>query len=147
MYACFFYIKRSNMSGGLQTIQFFGYTLLTCYMFFLMLGSVGYYSSLKFVRYIYLNIKMDWTLFINIIIFKKPSFYFLFVFFMGFGLICVWLIIEKIDIYSTSFNKLKYIFLVLKLIKEFKTNLLFFVVVKLVWSVSNSLWTFQYTFT
>lgn len=58
-YACFFYIKRSNMYGGLQSIQFFGYTLLTCYMFFLMLGSVGYYSSLKFIRYIYLNIKMD----------------------------------------------------------------------------------------
>lgn len=58
-YACFFYIKRSNMSGGLQTIQFFGYTFMTCYMFFLMLGSVGYYSSLKFIRYIYLNIKMD----------------------------------------------------------------------------------------
>jgi len=58
-YGFFFYIKRSNMSGGLQTIQFFGYTFLTCYMFFLMLGAVGYYSSLKFIRYIYLNIKMD----------------------------------------------------------------------------------------
>jgi len=58
-YAFFFYVKRSNMYGGLQTIQFFGYTTLTCYMFFLMLGAVGYYSSLKFIRYIYLNIKMD----------------------------------------------------------------------------------------
>jgi len=58
-YAFFFYLKRSNMSGGLQTIQFFGYTLLTCYVFCLMLGTVGFYSSLKFVRYIYLNIKMD----------------------------------------------------------------------------------------
>lgn len=59
IYAIFFYMKRSNMSGGLQTLQFFGYTLLTCYMFCLMLGTVGYYSSLKFIRYIYLNIKMD----------------------------------------------------------------------------------------
>lgn len=58
-YAFFFFVKRSNMYGGLQTIQFFGYTLLTCYMFFLMLGAVGYYSSLKFIRYIYQNIKMD----------------------------------------------------------------------------------------
>lgn len=58
-YACFFYIKRSNMSGVLQTMQFFGYTFLACYMFFLMLGAVGYYSSLKFIRYIYVNIKMD----------------------------------------------------------------------------------------
>lgn len=58
-YACFFYIRRSYMSGVLQTVQFFGYTMLTCYMFFLMLGAVGYYSSLRFVRYIYMNIKMD----------------------------------------------------------------------------------------
>lgn len=58
-YGIFFYAKRSNMSGGLQTVQFFGYTLLTCYIFFLMLGTVGYYSSLKFIRYIYFNIKMD----------------------------------------------------------------------------------------
>lgn len=59
VYAFYFFVKRSNMYGGLQTIQFFGYTLLTCYMFFLMLGAVGYYSSLKFIRYIYRNIKMD----------------------------------------------------------------------------------------
>lgn len=58
-YAVFFYLKRSNMSGGLQTLQFFGYTLIACYIFSLMLGTVGYYSSLKFIRYIYLNIKMD----------------------------------------------------------------------------------------
>lgn len=81
-YACFFYIKRSNMSGGLQTIQFFGYTFMTCYMFFLMLGSVGYYSSLKFIRYIYLNIKMDWTA----VLLKSPSFLFLFIFCMGLDL-------------------------------------------------------------
>lgn len=58
-YAVFFYVKRSNMSGGLQTLQFFGYTLATCYIFFLMLATVGYYASLKFIRYIYMNIKMD----------------------------------------------------------------------------------------
>jgi hypothetical protein len=58
-YACFFYVKRSNMSGGLQTLQFFGYTILTCLIFSLMLGAVGYFASLKFIRYIYLNIKMD----------------------------------------------------------------------------------------
>jgi transmembrane 9 superfamily protein 1 len=58
-YALFFYVKRSNMSGILQSLQFFGYTLLSCYIFSLMLGTVGYYSSLKFIRYIYLNIKMD----------------------------------------------------------------------------------------
>lgn len=47
------------MNGTLQTLQFFGYTLLSCYVFFLMLGAVGYLASVKFIRYIYRNIKMD----------------------------------------------------------------------------------------
>ena len=47
------------MSGTLQSLQFFGYTLLACYIFFLMLGAVGYFASLRFIRYIYTNIKMD----------------------------------------------------------------------------------------
>ncbi|ESO96693.1 hypothetical protein LOTGIDRAFT_174735 [Lottia gigantea] len=59
IYALFYYCKRSNMSGALQTIEFFGYTFLSCYVFFLMLGTVSYFSSLKFVRYIYVNLKMD----------------------------------------------------------------------------------------
>lgn len=58
-YAMFYYFKRSNMSGSLQTVQFFGYTLLTCYVFFLMLSTVAFFSSLKFIRYIYVNLKMD----------------------------------------------------------------------------------------
>ncbi|KAK2560122.1 Transmembrane 9 superfamily member 1 [Acropora cervicornis] len=58
-YAMFYYFKRSNMSGSLQTVQFFGYTLLTCYVFFLMLSTVAFFASLKFIRYIYVNLKMD----------------------------------------------------------------------------------------
>ena len=59
LYALFYYFKRSNMSGALQTIEFFGYTFLTCYVFFLMLGTVSFFASLHFVRYIYVNLKMD----------------------------------------------------------------------------------------
>ena len=55
----FYYYKRSHMYGMLQTVEFFGYTLLACYVFFLMLGSVSFFSSLTFVRYIYRNLKMD----------------------------------------------------------------------------------------
>ena len=58
-YAMFYYYKRSNMSGMLQSVQFFGYTLLTCYVFFLMLSTVAFAASLKFIRYIYVNLKMD----------------------------------------------------------------------------------------
>lgn len=62
LYALFYYFKRSNMSGALQTIEFFGYTFLTCYVFFLMLGTVSFFASLHFVRYIYVNLKMDWNI-------------------------------------------------------------------------------------
>ena len=58
-YSLFYYFKRSNMSGLLQTVEFFGYTVLACYVFFLMLGTVSFFASLKFIRYIYVNIKMD----------------------------------------------------------------------------------------
>ncbi|CAF1000755.1 unnamed protein product [Rotaria magnacalcarata] len=59
LYAVFFYFNRSKMRGALQTLQFFGYTSIACYVFFLMLGTVGFFSSLRFIRYIYVNIKMD----------------------------------------------------------------------------------------
>ena len=59
LYALFYYCKRSKMSGMLQTIEFFGYTLLACYIFFLMLGSISFFAALKFIHFIYVNIKMD----------------------------------------------------------------------------------------
>ncbi|XP_066932000.1 transmembrane 9 superfamily member 1-like [Clytia hemisphaerica] len=59
VYAVFYYHKRSNMSGFLQSVQFFGYTVLTCYIFFLMLGTVSFFASLIFVKYIYRYLKMD----------------------------------------------------------------------------------------
>eukprot|EP00051_Salpingoeca_urceolata_P001614 m.42431 g.42431 ORF g.42431 m.42431 type:complete len:600 (+) comp11544_c0_seq1:4586-6385(+) len=58
-YGAFFFTNRSSMTGPLQTVQFFGYTLLACYAFALMLGSLGFFSSLAFVRYIYKNLKLD----------------------------------------------------------------------------------------
>lgn len=59
LYCIFYYLKRSNMSGGLQTIEFVGWSILTCYVFFLSLGTVSFLASLYFVKYIYRNIKMD----------------------------------------------------------------------------------------
>lgn len=59
LYSLYFYAKRSNMYGLLQSLQFFGYTILVCYIFSLMLGTVGFFASLRFTKYIYRNIKMD----------------------------------------------------------------------------------------
>lgn len=47
------------MSGLVQSMEFFGYSLLTAFVFSLMLGSVSFWASLVFIRYIYRSLKMD----------------------------------------------------------------------------------------
>ena len=59
MYAVYYFNYRSEMNGFMQTSFFFGYVLVGCYGLFMMLGMVGFRSSLLFVRYIYRNIKTD----------------------------------------------------------------------------------------
>jgi len=59
IYSVFYYFWRSNMTGVMQSVEYFGYSLLTCYIFFLSLGTISFFASLKFVRYIYVNVKMD----------------------------------------------------------------------------------------
>lgn len=59
LYSLFYYVYRSDMSGTLQGSFFFTYMGIASYFFFLMLGSVGFYSSLLFIREIYRRIKCD----------------------------------------------------------------------------------------
>ena len=33
LYSVFYYARRSNMSGPVQTVEFFGYSLLTCLLY------------------------------------------------------------------------------------------------------------------
>lgn len=58
-YSIFYWFFRSNMSGSLQTANYFGYTLLLCYVVSMMLSTIGFFASLKFVKYIYSNVKTD----------------------------------------------------------------------------------------
>jgi len=58
-YAIFYYKYRSEMTGLLQASFFFGYMLMISYGFALMLGTVSYYMAQKFVKHIYLSIKID----------------------------------------------------------------------------------------
>jgi len=58
-YAIFYYKFSSLMNGALQSSFYFAYMLLVCFFFFVMLGTVGFYSSLIFVRRIYQQIKVD----------------------------------------------------------------------------------------
>ncbi|KAL4510178.1 hypothetical protein ABPG72_010371 [Tetrahymena utriculariae] len=59
LYVIFYYWKVSTMHGTLQFLMYFGYMILFCIVLFMMLGSVSFLASLKFVRYIYNNGKMD----------------------------------------------------------------------------------------
>jgi hypothetical protein len=58
-YCIYYYHARSDMSGFMQTSFFFGYMTCVCYGFFLMLGTVGFRTSLLFVRHIYRSIKCE----------------------------------------------------------------------------------------
>ena len=58
-YCFFYYFNHSGMTGFLQTAYYFGYMANVALGFFLVMGSVGFYSSWVFVRYIYGSIKTD----------------------------------------------------------------------------------------
>jgi hypothetical protein len=58
-YCFFYYFERSNMFGFMQTSFFFGYMLMASYAAWIMLGTIGFLSSLIFVRRIYSAIKCD----------------------------------------------------------------------------------------
>ena len=59
LYCFIFLVSESKMSGLLQLSFYFGYMGMLCYAVFLMLGAVGFYASLTFVRQIYKSIKCD----------------------------------------------------------------------------------------
>ncbi|KAL3518541.1 hypothetical protein ACH5RR_021130 [Cinchona calisaya] len=55
----FYFYSKSNMSGFMQTAFYFGYSACMCYAFFLILGTISFYSSLIFVCRIYHAIKSE----------------------------------------------------------------------------------------
>ncbi|CAG0912809.1 unnamed protein product [Notodromas monacha] len=59
IYAVLYVIKRTEISGLLQISQFLSWTLSTCYAFFLAVGSVSFFASFVFVRFIYRSVKLD----------------------------------------------------------------------------------------
>mmetsp|Transcript_14470 Transcript_14470/g.25928 ORF Transcript_14470/g.25928 Transcript_14470/m.25928 type:complete len:598 (+) Transcript_14470:86-1879(+) len=58
-YSFYYYYERSAMSGLLQTSFYFGYMAYVSYCFFLILGTVGFFSSFTFVKAIYSALKLD----------------------------------------------------------------------------------------
>ncbi|ETO24005.1 EMP/nonaspanin domain family protein [Reticulomyxa filosa] len=58
-YAIYYYMYTARMSGSLQFVMYFGYTLMISYALCLMLGAVGHWSSRWFVIRIYKAIRAD----------------------------------------------------------------------------------------
>lgn len=59
LYAIYYFLVRTHMSGLMQTSFYFGYMLLFCLTIGLVCGAVGFLGSELFVRRIYRNIKID----------------------------------------------------------------------------------------
>jgi len=58
-YSFFYFFNRSSMDGMIQGSFYFGYMAIISYAFFLMLGFVGFHSTLAFVCHIYSVVKAD----------------------------------------------------------------------------------------
>lgn len=56
VYACYYFLFRTEMTGLLQTAYFFAYTVLSCLALGLITGTIGVATSSVFVRAIYLSI-------------------------------------------------------------------------------------------
>ncbi|GLD95107.1 hypothetical protein PINS_up003732 [Pythium insidiosum] len=58
-YAVWYYKRATAMTGFFQAAFYFGYTGMMAYCIFIMLGYIGFRSSLAFVRKIYRTIKVE----------------------------------------------------------------------------------------
>ncbi|KAL4095524.1 hypothetical protein PRIC1_008898 [Phytophthora ramorum] len=58
-YSVWYYTSVADMTGFFQAAFYFGYTSMIAYCFFVMLGFIGFQSSLFFVNKIYRTIKVE----------------------------------------------------------------------------------------
>jgi len=59
LYAIFYYATRLDLDGFVPSLLYFGYSLILCLFFFVLTGTIGYYSCYWFVRKIYNAIHSD----------------------------------------------------------------------------------------
>jgi transmembrane 9 superfamily protein 2/4 len=59
LYALWYNLTRLDMSGAVAFLIYFGYMTLICFTFFLITGTIGYFSCLWFNWQIYSSIKVD----------------------------------------------------------------------------------------
>ena len=58
-YAAFYYVYRSEMTGVVQAVFFFGYLLMVSFAFSLLCSAVAFTAAQAFVKHIYRSIKID----------------------------------------------------------------------------------------
>lgn len=58
-YSVFYFFTKLQITSPVSTLLFFGYTLIMTMIFFVLTGSIGFYSCYFFVRKIYTVVKVD----------------------------------------------------------------------------------------
>ena len=59
LYSAFYFCTKLDALYFITGCLYFGYMFIICLGFFLLTGTVGYYSSFWFVNKIYASIKVD----------------------------------------------------------------------------------------
>eukprot|EP01125_Pyxidicula_operculata_P002012 TRINITY_DN11990_c0_g1_i1.p1 TRINITY_DN11990_c0_g1~~TRINITY_DN11990_c0_g1_i1.p1 ORF type:complete len:659 (-),score=148.07 TRINITY_DN11990_c0_g1_i1:105-2039(-) len=59
LYAIFYYVTRLEVEGFIPSLLYFGYSAILCLFFFVLTGTIGFYSCYWFVKTIYRAIHQD----------------------------------------------------------------------------------------
>ncbi|XP_032242365.1 transmembrane 9 superfamily member 4 [Nematostella vectensis] len=58
-YAIFYFVTKLNIVGFIPALMYFGYTIIMVFTFWLLTGTIGFYTTYLFVRHIYAAVKID----------------------------------------------------------------------------------------
>ena len=59
LYATYYFVWKTQMSGFFQTAFYFGYMFMFCFGLAVLTGSVAYFGSSFFVHRIFAQLKVD----------------------------------------------------------------------------------------
>lgn len=59
LYAVYYFIAKLHMNEFVPALLYFGYSLIMAFAFFILSGTIGFYTSLLFIQKIYSSVKLD----------------------------------------------------------------------------------------
>jgi len=59
LYSIFYFFTKLDITRPVSALLYFGYSFIMALAFFVLTGTVGYYSTFLFVRKIYSQVKVD----------------------------------------------------------------------------------------